>query len=422
MSKSNVLFLMTGSIACYKACQVISRLVQNNCQVQVVASAAALKFVGAATLEGLSGRPVLSDMYASGSAMEHIHAIRWADLIIVAPATANFINKAAQGIGDDLLQTLLLAHDYKKPLLIAPAMNTSMYINPITQRSLQTLRELGLQILEPASGILACGEEGAGKLLEPDEILQAILKELKSSIESSAHAIQKPLQKSPGVKILITAGGTQEPIDDVRVISNLSTGRTGVALAESLANLGLDVTLLRAQNSVHSDSVSQQQTFTCYEDLDQKIRSLLGRESFSHVIHAAAVSDYSVAKIEVAGKTLLPTEVKKLKSDSDSMSVHLKRNPKIIARLKEYSKNKNLKVISFKLTSHASADDEKLAVQKLFEDANADYVVHNDLRDIRPESRSHAFTVYGSHSLVKCENPEALARELSQLIFSEVSL
>ena len=120
---------MTGSIACYKACNLISKLVQNDYDVQVVASASALHFVGNATLEGLTGKPVIHDLFQSGNIMDHIHLIRWCDLVITAPATANFINKISQGLGDDLLTTLFLAHDFKKPYLIAPAMNTSMYLS-----------------------------------------------------------------------------------------------------------------------------------------------------------------------------------------------------------------------------------------------------------------------------------------------------
>src|SRR5690606_33467299 len=133
MSRSKILFIMTGSIACYKACQLLSKLSQNNYEVQVVATASALEFVGNATLEGLSGKAVVSDIFAHGRNMDHIHLARWADLIIVAPATANFINKMAQGAADDLASTLFLAHDFTKPFLVAPAMNTSMYQHPATQ-------------------------------------------------------------------------------------------------------------------------------------------------------------------------------------------------------------------------------------------------------------------------------------------------
>ena len=183
MSKSKVLFILTGSIACYKACQVISRLVQADCEVQVVASPAALQFVGNATFEGLTGKSTISDLYAAGNVMDHIHLMRWADLIIVAPATANYVNKIAQGVGDDLLTTLFLAHDFKKPFLLAPAMNTSMYLHPITQNSIRKLKEIGIEILETASGVLACGETGFGKLLDPELIQKEIQSRLPSAIK-----------------------------------------------------------------------------------------------------------------------------------------------------------------------------------------------------------------------------------------------
>lgn len=417
MLKSKVLFIMTGSIACYKACHVISRLIQNNCDVQVVATPSALQFVGNATLEGLSGRPVISDMYAMGNVMDHIHLMRWADAILVAPATANFVNKAAQGVGDDLVQTLFLAHDFKRPFLIAPAMNTSMYTHPVTQKSLQSLRDMGVQILDTASGILACGEEGWGKLLEPDLILKATLEALqKNTVATEAAKTTINFSSSAKVKILVTAGGTQEPIDTVRVISNLSSGRTGVAIAEYLTQMGFDVTLLQAHGSAKSGQVTHRDLFTSFASLDEKMKHYLSTEDFTHVIHAAAVSDYSVDSLEVNGQHYRPLEVKKMTSDADTMSIHLKRNHKIVDRLKDYSKNKSLQVIAFKLTSHATADERNAAVEKLFRNSHADYVVHNDLTDIDIIKRTHRFTFVSPNSSVTCESLNQLTSELIQVI------
>lgn len=423
MSKSKVLFMMTGSIACYKACHVISRLVQNNCDVQVVASPSALKFVGNATLEGLTGRPVISDMYAAGNVMDHIHLMRWADMILVAPATANFLNKAAQGVGDDLLQTLFLAHDFKKPFLIAPAMNTSMYLHPVTQKSLKALKEMGLQILDTASGILACGEEGWGKLLEPDLILKMALQALqqKPVAESGSSVAPKSAALSK-VKVLITAGGTQEPIDTVRVISNLSSGRTGIAIAEYMTEMGFDVTLLQAHGSPKSEHVTRRDLFVSFATLDEKIKHYLSSENFTHVIHAAAVSDYSVDTIEVDGQQYRPFEVKKVSSDADSMHIHLKRNHKIVDRLKDYSQNKSLKVIAFKLTSHASPEQRTAAVEKLFANSNADFVVHNDLSEIDIVKRTHKFTLHDHHSAVACDNLDQLTSELVHVLMPKDTL
>lgn len=170
----NVLFQLSGSIACYKACSVLSRLVQDGHTVQCVASTAALQFIGPATLEGLSGRPLLTDTFTPGRGMEHIELNRWADLTLLCPATANRLNKMATGVADDLLGNLWLTHDFSKPFLVAPAMNTRMWTHPITQKSLATLEQLGLIFLRPEAGPLACGEVGEGRLMEPDALLLAL--------------------------------------------------------------------------------------------------------------------------------------------------------------------------------------------------------------------------------------------------------
>lgn len=419
MSKSKVLFFMTGSIACYKACQVVSRLVQNNCEVQVVATPAALQFVGNATFEGLTGRTVVTDMYAPGNVMDHIHLMRWADLILVAPATANYINKCAQGVGDDLVTTLFLAHDFKKPFLLAPAMNTSMYTHPATQAAMKRLQEMGLQILDSASGILACGEDGYGKLLDPDLILQAALGALKDKWTPSTAPIVEKSKTLGSVKVLITAGGTQEPLDGVRMLTNTSSGKTGVQLAEYLDQMGLSVTLLQAQNS-QVRSYLQPQRFSQFADLNQKMKDLLGQEKFTHVIHLAAVSDYSIADIESQSQKILPSEQGKISSDSETLTLHLRRNPKIVAQLKSYSQNKDLKVIAFKLTSHASPADREKAVKKLFSEASVDYVVHNDQSEIK--EGHHSFTLHSPGKVVTCEDTARLASELVQIILPKEML
>jgi phosphopantothenoylcysteine decarboxylase/phosphopantothenate--cysteine ligase len=423
MSKSKVLFMMTGSIACYKACQVVSRLVQAGCEVQVVMTPSALKFVGNATLEGLTGKPVVSDMYTQGNVMDHIHLMRWADLVLVAPATANFINKAAQGIGDDLVSTLFLAHDFKKPFLIAPAMNTSMYLHPVTQKSLQTLKSYGIEILDSASGILACGEEGYGKLLDPDEILKITLTHLhKVPAANSEQAVAPRSSELSKVKVLVTAGGTQEPIDTVRTITNLSSGRTGISLAEYLSQMGFDVTLIQAHGTAKAEHVNHRDYFTSFASLDAQLKKYLSEENFTHVIHAAAVSDYSVDSIEVDGKHYRPLEVKKVSSDAEGMNIHLKRNHKIVDRLKEYSKNKDVKVVAFKLTSHATDEQKAMAVAKLFKASHADFVVHNDLTDIDIVNRTHKFTLYNHQSFIACENLDQLTSELIRVMLPKENL
>jgi phosphopantothenoylcysteine decarboxylase/phosphopantothenate--cysteine ligase len=177
-SKGNILFQLTGSIACYKACNVISRLVQEGYAVKPVCSENALKFIGRSTLEGLTHNAVYVDTFEDRSALEHIALARWLDLAVICPATANIMNKLAAGIGDDYISTVFLAFDFSKPYLIAPAMNRSMYAHPSVKRSTKILEGWGVKVLGTGSGYQACGDKGAGRLLEPDAIYREIVKNL----------------------------------------------------------------------------------------------------------------------------------------------------------------------------------------------------------------------------------------------------
>lgn len=181
--KPRLLFLLTGSISCYKACFAISRLVQAGVEVRTVATPSALKFVGNATLEGLTGHAVASDLWEPGKAMEHIGLARWADLAVVAPATANTINRLSSGLADDLVGSLFLAWEIqKKPWWVAPAMNVAMFNHELTQASLKKLSGLGVRVLPTGSGALACGEEGEGRLIEPEQLVTEVLLELGPKI------------------------------------------------------------------------------------------------------------------------------------------------------------------------------------------------------------------------------------------------
>ncbi|MBX3041832.1 MAG: bifunctional phosphopantothenoylcysteine decarboxylase/phosphopantothenate--cysteine ligase CoaBC [Bdellovibrionaceae bacterium] len=375
MAGKKILMMMTGSIAAYKACHMISRLVQAGHQVQVAASPSALQFVGNATLEGLSGRPVVSDLWERERAMDHIHLIREADLILVAPGTAHFINRIAGGIGDDLLTTLFLAHDFKKPFLIAPAMNTTMYLHPVTQASLKKIKDMGLRILETASGVLACGETGFGKLLDPDLILQEVLEALGTEPATTARPVTTASSLSP-IKVLITSGGTKEPLDDVRVLTNSSTGRSGAELSNQLSDLGFDVTLLRAKEAVIPTSADVvQKTYVTHSDLKELLQTEIQKGSYSHVIHMAAVSDYQVDKVLLDGQE---TKASKVPSGRQ-MTIQMKPAEKILPLLKTWT-TQPLKVAAFKLTSHASSEERRQAMSKLF--PAADVVISNDLSEI----------------------------------------
>ena len=179
MSRSKILFSLTGSIACYKACQLISRLAQDGCEVKAVCTPAALQFIGLSTLEGLTRQPVYADMFESKTALDHVELARWADLSIICPASANTINKLAAGIADNAVTALFLAYDLSKPCLIAPAMNQAMYAHPATRRALATLKSWKVSVLGVDTGRQACGDIGEGRLLDPEKICGSIRRALQ---------------------------------------------------------------------------------------------------------------------------------------------------------------------------------------------------------------------------------------------------
>lgn len=383
----NILIILTGSIACYKTCSVISKLKQKNYNLKVVLSPSSLEFIGRATIEGLTGEPPITDMYTRGNAMEHINLVRWANLILVAPATANYINKIAHGLGDDLLTTLFLAHDFTKPFLIAPAMNTKMYLHPVTQESINKLKKMQIEILETASGVLACGEIGSGKLLEPDLIVAEVEKHLNSvascALSDASSAITKTLPNTPKqskkIKVLITAGGTSEPIDDIRVISNRSTGKTASVIADALIESGFDVTYVHSFSASKTQNSCEQFAFESFNDLNQILLQQLQTTVYDCVIHAAAVSDYSAVP-----------HIGKINSDQDELNLTLKKNPKLINQIKKISPLAML--IAFKLTS---TDDEAFINKKiisLFEFSKCEVVVQNNWSDIK--SKNYKYRAY----------------------------
>ena len=392
MSKGKILFQLSGSIACFKACQLLSRVVQAGYDVEVVATRAALEFVGEATLEGLTGRKVHTDTFARGEYMNHIHLMRWADLVLLCPATANTLNKMVAGIGDDLLTTLFLAHDFKKPYLVAPAMNVTMLRHPSTSASITRLRKWGVEFVDGTSGSLACGEIGEGRLPEPETVFAAIEKHFVAVL---------PL------KILITSGGTREKIDGVRSITNTSTGRTGATIADYFVSRGHSVTFLKAQGS--APSIAKSFEFTSFGDLSAALDRELSGCSFDAVIHAAAVSDYSVDELIANGKRVERSG----KIDSgESLEIHLKRNPKLIDTLR--AKNPSAKIVAFKLTDSVSTDERTAAVKKLAERSHPDFIVHNDLHEI--SSDSHLTSVYSAHTTLQKIAQASTKLELAQTL------
>ncbi len=397
MSK-NILFKISGSIAAYKSAILISRLVQDGHQVQCVATPAALKFIGSATLEGLTRRPVLSDLYEQGRMMEHIDLNRWADLTILAPATANRINRMAHGLGDDLVSALFLAHDFKKPYFVAPAMNSKMLEHPSTQEGLNKLCQWGVKILSPTEGSLACGETGSGRMQEPEDIYQTIVKEFSASDKEEA-----------ALKVLVTGGGTKEDIDGVRFLSNLSTGKTACTIATHLHEQGHEVTFLQATGSAQASEQLTVRTFSDFTSLANLLKEELKAGSYDALIHAAAVSDYSLEVLKTDEEEYPLPLREKLSSQREKINLELKRNPKLIDQVLSFNPDKKTKLVGFKFTNTTSEKEQKSQIEKLFAASKADLIVHND-KTTRVDDEQRGFQLYA-----KPEEPLAVAANAQEL-------
>jgi phosphopantothenoylcysteine decarboxylase/phosphopantothenate--cysteine ligase len=367
----------------------------------VVATPSALKFVGAATLEGLTGRPVLCDLFQPGAALEHINLTRWADAVVVCPATAHTLNRLAAGLADDLAGALFLAHDRAKPFLVAPAMNPAMWQHPATQDAVEKLGRWGVRFIPVGEGRTACGETGEGRLAEPADILAAV-----------ASALARPARR---LRVLVTSGGTAEPVDGVRTLTNASSGRTGAQVAARLARAGHDVLLLRARHSAAAPAGCRRAEFSSFADLDAALTHLLASEPFDAVIHAAAVSDFGIAAIELAGERR-PAGRGKLGSAAAPV-LHLHPHPKLVDSLRARSTNPALQVVAFKLTRGEDAAAVRQAVAALFAHSGADYVVHNDLAR-RTDAEDFPATLYAADGRrpEECATRTALADALERVL------
>ena len=274
-----VLLGVTGGIAAYKAAALASALVKLHAAVEVVMTENATKFITPLTFEQLTGRRTMVDTFDRNFShqVEHISLAQRTDLVIVAPATANVCAKLAHGLADDMLTTTILA--CKCPKLIAPAMNTNMYENPVTQDNLELLRHYGWEVIEPASGRLACGAVGKGKMPEPEQLVQHILRHIAMPHDFS------------GKRVLITAGPTQESLDPVRYLTNHSTGKMGYALARMAMLLGAEVTLISGPTAITPPPFVEFVPVTSAKDMFEAVAAHCQRSDF--IFKAAAVADYT---------------------------------------------------------------------------------------------------------------------------------
>lgn len=341
---------VTGGIAAYKTATLASRLKQQHADVHVIMTRNAVQFITPLTFETLTNNRVTVDTFDRNFKydVEHISLAKAADLICVAPATADFMAKAAHGIADDMLTTVLLAA--KCPKLIAPAMNTAMYENPITQDNMSTLRKYGFLLLDPATGHLACGDSGPGKMPEPEALLEEILYILE----------EKDLA---GKKVTVTAGPTQESIDPVRYITNHSTGKMGYALARAAAFRGAEVTLITGPTALPAPIHTHVIPVTSAEDMYQAVLQEINRTDF--LFKAAAVADYT------------PTETydHKVKKKDGDMSIALKRTKDILGEVSKVRRSEQV-ICGFSMETENLLENSRSKLER----KGLDMIAANSLR------------------------------------------
>lgn len=348
LSGKNIVLGVTGGIACYKACDIVSRLVKLGACVDVVMTKNATEFVSPKTFESLSHRQVVVDTFQKIEKfeIEHISLAQKADLFLIAPATYNIIGKIANGIADDMLTTTIAAA--KRAIkVICPAMNTNMYTNEICISNLKKLKELGFVQVQPISGRLACGDIGVGKMQEPDVIVKKVCELLCGK------------QDLAGKKILITCGGTEEAIDAVRVITNHSSGKMGIAICKECKKRGAQVTLVAGKVSVK------------IPELDKVVGVSTTMQMYDAVLDNSKVADYVI--MAAAPSDYRPKQVASNKIKSENLVLELVKNPDIAAAV---GKNKmDTKLVIFSAETENLIENAKGKLAK----KNADMVVANDV-------------------------------------------
>ncbi len=345
----SVVLGVTGGIAVYKAVDVVSRLRKKGAEVNVVMTKNAQQFVSPVTFQALSNNPVVTDMFDEPKTWdtEHISLAQKADVFLIAPATANIIGKINNGIADDMLSTTVMAT--RAPVVIAPAMNTNMYLNPVVQRNIEALKELGVEFVDPASGRLACGDIGVGKLAAPEDIVAYV-----EYVLLRTDALK-------GKKILISAGPTAEAIDPVRYLTNRSSGKMGYALARQAVYMGADVTLISGPTQLETPLGVKRIDVLSAEEMN---RAAQAEKDYDVFIGAAAIADYRPAQISDH----------KIKKSDDDMQIPLIRTPDVLKGLGEAKKSGQV-LVGFAAETNNVVEN---AIKKI-EKKNLDLIVANDV-------------------------------------------
>ena len=350
LKNKTVVIGVSGGIAVYKVCDVVSRLKKLGVNVHVIMTKSATEFVTPLTFQSLSQNYVVCDMFEEPKTwdVEHISLAKKADVFLIAPATANIIGKMACGISDDMLSTTVMAT--KAKVLIAPAMNTNMYENPIVQRNIDTLRALNYEFIEPESGRLACGDIGKGKLATPENIVEAVVDALTKK------------QDLEGKKIIITAGPTVEAIDPVRYITNRSTGKMGYAIAKEACDRGAEVTLVSGPTKLEPP-----------KNLKKFIRIESAKDMYEAVINNLDENDVIIKSAAVADYKPKDYCDKKIKKSDDDLVIKLDRNKDIAYEIGKVKKDKIL--VGFAAETNNLIENAKNKINK----KNLDFIVANDL-------------------------------------------
>ncbi len=343
---------VTGSIAAYKMANLTSMLTKLHCDVHVIMTKNATNIINPITFETLTAHKCLVDTFDRNFNynIEHVALGEKADVVLVAPASADVIGKMAAGIADDMLTTTILACKCKK--IVAPAMNTNMYENPIVQANLKKLKEFGMEVIEPASGMLACRVEGKGKLPSEEVLLEYILREIQFEKDMT------------GKKVLVTAGATQEAIDPVRYITNHSTGKMGYALAKIAMRRGADVTLITAPTNLPVPLFADVVPVVSAQEMFDAVKERAPQMDI--IIKAAAVADYTPVSVSD----------EKIKKKDGDLSLPMRRTTDILAYLGEHRKPGQF-ICGFSMETENLVENSKKKLQK----KNADLIVANNLRD-----------------------------------------
>lgn len=356
LSGKKILVGLTGSIACYKTCELIRMLAKAGASVKTVLSPAALEFIGQKTLETLTNSPVYIEQFARKTDIEHISLSDWADLFVIAPITANTISKFASGIADNLITTVFNVHfGAKKPVIIAPAMNTGMLENKFVQKNILALKNEGVKIVESETGSLACGTVGKGKMANVQKIFDAITAQFNPCGACGDFRSKKT--------ILVTTGGTKEPIDPVRFISNESSGRMGLCLADFAHTLGYNVQLISTVKIEDRpyEIINVNSTLNMFEEVKKRFKKA------DYLIMAAAVADYRV-------KNPLPEKLSK-ETAGENITLELVQNPDILKEMGKLKKE-GQKTIGFSLGTNDILETAKAKLDT----KNADFIIANEVK------------------------------------------